>query len=466
MKRIAILGAGLTGLTLAYELARKGHRVTVFEKEPVAGGIARSLEFDGQYYDLGPHEFCTNNPALIGMLKDLLGEDFIVCHKKAAQFFMGKFIDYPIKPMAFFRQIDKMLILKILSELVYYRFRNLVCETMDYSFEHWVTNRFGSTMYGLYFKPYTEKVWGIDPTLLDPRTASDRIAFNSVFDIIHQTILYYLFKKEQYSSAHSPLKSRFYYANRGIGTLLDRLFERCVEEGCEMRMSWEMKQANVEGGSITGIVSADGRVEKDFDLYVNTVPLTTLNAALGKTELNSNLQFRAMVFCFLDIPGAGLSPYHWIYFPEARYSFQRLTEFSHFNAGMTRPGRTGVCAEIACFDTDKVWNSEDPFIVELVKKEMKEAGLLKDTKGVRGWVARENYAYPIQVNGFIEHVRHSISYIETVRNLITTGRQGLYKYCNMNECMEMAMELAESIDREEKVNHSLESKWRGVGVKS
>jgi protoporphyrinogen oxidase len=463
MKRIAILGAGLTGLTLASILSRKGHKVAIFEKDDTAGGLARTFEFDGQLYDLGPHEFCTNNPTLASLLSDLLGEDLIVGHKKSAQYFMGKFIDYPLKPLHFFRQMDKRLILKIMAELLYFRLHNLVSDPMDYSFEHWVTNRFGATMYELYFKPYTEKVWGIDPGLLDPRTASDRIAFNSVFDILHQTFLYYFFKKEQYRSIHNPLKSSYYYSRGGIGRLLERLYEHCIEAGCVIRTNWEAKKVKTEDGMVTAIVNQSGKVIKDYDVYVNTVPITTLNMALGHPELNTNLRFRSMIFCFLDIPRPSLSRFHWIYFPELKYSFQRLTDFSHFNAGMTKPDRTGVCVEIACFDTDPLWGSEDSHIIDLAKKDLAATGLLSDIKGIKGWVRREKYAYPIQIDGFLEQVKHSISYVSTIKNLVTTGRQGLYKYCNMNECMEMAIELAESIEQGEEVKTSLESKWRGLG---
>jgi protoporphyrinogen oxidase len=466
MKRIAILGAGLTGLTLASILSKNGHKVTVIEKEEEVGGLARTFSFDGQLYDMGPHEFCTNNKELVGILKDLLGEDFLVCGKSAAQFFMKRFIDYPVKPLHFLSQVDKLLLLRIFGELVYFRFKNLVSESMDYSFEHWVTNRFGATMYDLYFKPYTEKVWGLDPGLLDPRTASDRIAFNSVFDIIHQTLMYNLFRKEQYGSAHSPLKSSFYYSKGGIGRLLDRLHERCLNDGCEIKTGWEVKKAITEHGVMKSIVNQHMESMDGFDLFVSTIPITTLNVALDKTELNSNLEFRSMIFCFLDIPLEHLSPYHWIYFPEKEYSFQRLTDFSHFNAGMTKQGRTGVCAEIACFDSDALWGAEDPHIVELVKKDLAKAGILKDAEGVKGWIRREKYAYPIQVNGFIEHVTHSVSYVKSIKNLVTTGRQGLYKYCNMNECMEMAIELAVAIEKGEGLSFSLESMWRGVGVEA
>ncbi len=463
MKKVTIIGAGLTGLTLASILANKGHSVTILEKEATVGGLARTYEFEGQLFDPGPHEFCTNNPVLINMLKEVLGDDFLVCHKKAAQFFMGRMIDFPVRPLHFFGQMDKLLILKIMAELVYFRFKNLVAETMDYSFEHWVTNRFGSTMYELYFKPYTEKVWGVEPSLLDPRTASERIAFNSVFDILHQTLNYYLFHKEQYNSAHNPLKSTFYYAKKGIGNLSDKLYDKCVNAGCEVLFNWQLESITLKDGNAASVTSTRGDIRKGFDTLVNTVPMTALNSALDRDDLNTDLDFRSMAFCYLDIPKAELDDFHWIYFPEREYSFQRITDFSHFNADMTKNGHTGVCAEIACFEGDELWHMNDAEIVKLTVKDLMASGLLKDDKGVKGWVTREKHAYPLQINGFIEHVAKSIEYFKTIPNLVTSGRQGLFKYCNMNECMEMAIELAESIDKGAEHSFSLDSSWTGAG---
>jgi protoporphyrinogen oxidase len=462
MKKITIIGAGLTGLTLGALLARKGHSVTILEKEERVGGLARTYEFDGQFYDPGPHEFCTDNPVLVEMLKNILGDDFRVCRKKAAQFFMRRMIDFPVRPLHFFGQMDKVLILKIMAELVYFRFKNLVCETMDYSFKHWVTNRFGSTMYDLYFKPYTEKVWGIDPSMLDPRTASERIAFNSVFDIILQTLSYTLFNKEQYGSAHNPLKHTFYYAKHGIGHLCDKLKEECEAAGCKVELNWELESATIKDSRAHSITSTKGDVQRGFDVLVNTVPITVLNSAFDRDDLNTDLRFRSMVFCYLDVPAPKLDNFHWIYFPEKEYSFQRITDFSHFNADMTREGHTGLCAEIACFEEDELWSMDDAKIVEKTIKELLASGLLKDAAGVKGWVTREKHAYPLQINGFIEHVAKSVEFIKTIPNLVTSGRQGLFKYCNMNECMEMAIELADSIDKDKEHSFSLNSTWKGA----
>ncbi len=84
-----------------------------------------------------------------------------------------------------------------------------------------------------------------------------------------------------------------------------------------------------------------------------------------------------MIFCFLEIPTEQLSPFHWVYYPEISHSFQRITEFGHFNAGMTREGDTGICAEIACFESDEAWKSSSAEIVERVKRDLAGTGLLK-----------------------------------------------------------------------------------------
>lgn len=465
MKRVAIFGGGITGLTVAWCLSARGYQVEVFEKDQVVGGLAKTLEFNNQKYDLGPHEFCTNNPYLVNLLQDVLGGDLLVLEKRAAQHFDGQYIDYPIKPIRFFLQVDKVLAIQVLSEIVYYRLKSLCWDFGDYSFKHWVERRFGKTLYKVYFGPYSKKVWGIDPENLDPRTASDRIAFNSFFDLIYQTAQYFIFNKTQYDDIHNPLKKQFYYSRYGIGNFIVKLSEKCNYLGCIINTNWEVKEILREGSEIVGIVNQNGEIAEGFELYINTIPITLLaeklNAGYGKIDL----QFRSMIFCFIEIPVDTFSPFSWIYFPESSISFQRLTEFSHFNADMTKPGYTGICVEISCFENDTIWKLSDDDIIQKVKRDLVGIGLLDKTTNVTGFVWKERHAYPIQHSGFLENVRRLLCRIKKVENLITTGRQGLYKYCNMNECMEMALDLTESIMLNKKpVNYNLHSKWRGAGI--
>lgn len=464
MKRIAVLGAGISGLTVADLLTREGHRVTLFERGETVGGLAATREINGQRYDTGPHEFCTDNPTLVAFLEELLGDDLLVRHKKVAQYFRGKLIDYPLKPFHLLRQLDGRLLGRAAGDMIRARAGRLLNRRPDASFESWVRSRFGDYLYDLYFRPYTEKVWGIDPAGLDGEVASERISFDGLFDVLRQTLLFTLFRREQYRSAHNPLKAKFYYARRGIGTIAERLKERCAAGGCEIRTGWEVRRTIVRGGVLERIVNGEGEEAGGYDAWVSMLPVTVLNRAMGREELNAGLGFRSMILCYLEIPLPRLSPYHWIYFPDGEQRFQRITEFSHFDADMTRAGHTGICVEWTCFADDPVWKATSGEIVDGVVRDLLGAGLLPSAEGVAGRVHRERFAYPMKVKGYRRMVKRAISGAATVGNLHFTGRQGLYKYCNMNECMEISFDLARAAALGGRVRLSLESTWKGAGI--
>ena len=260
MQRIAIIGGGITGLTCAYRLARDGHEVTVYERNAETGGLASSFESNGFVFDYGPHEFCTDNPALVETLQELLGDDLLLRHKHAAQYFQGKFVDYPLAPLEIVRQLPAKLIARIVREVVFQRLKSTVYTFSDHSFEHWVANRFGETLYKTYFGPYTRKVWGIEPDKLDPRTASSRISFNSIFDYLLKSLSYYLFGKNDFSSIHSPLKDSFYYTRGGIGTLTTRLAEGCKAAGVVFERCSDLVRIETDGEAARALIFATERI--------------------------------------------------------------------------------------------------------------------------------------------------------------------------------------------------------------
>ncbi|MCC7264377.1 MAG: FAD-dependent oxidoreductase [Candidatus Latescibacteria bacterium] len=465
MKNVAILGGGITGLTCACQLAQSGHAVTVYEKTFQTGGLAGSLVQGDFVFDYGPHEFCTENPMLVALLEDLLGDDLLERHKHAAQFFNGRFIDYPLSPVHVMQQLRPGLTARIVSEVVLQRFKSLVWTSSDHSFEKWVASRFGATLYQTYFRPFTQKVWGIDPDHLDPRTASQRIAFNSIFDYVIKTCSYFFLHRNDFSSIHSPLKDKYYYSRGGIGTLTRRLAERCRELGVEFRCGHQVERLEVEEGQVKALHFTNGERVADFDYAVNTMPLSLLLASLGHPVADLPIKFRSMVFVFLEIPRPQMSPYSWIYYPDPDIIFQRSTDFAHLDAGMCPPGKTGVCLEISCFPEEEVWSWRDEQILARVRRDLEQVGVLPESVPCKGHVVRKQFIYPIQVIGYLEIVEELLKPVRGIRNLVTTGRQGLYKYCNMNECMEMALEVADQIEAEvDDFAYQLESNWRGAGL--
>ena len=71
--KIAIIGGGFTGLTAAYTLAKKGHQVTLFEKEKTLGGLAHGFTRPGWDWHLESayHHLFTNDKAILDLIKEL-----------------------------------------------------------------------------------------------------------------------------------------------------------------------------------------------------------------------------------------------------------------------------------------------------------------------------------------------------------------------------------------------------------
>lgn len=465
MKKISIIGGGITGLTSAYRLARAGHEVEVFEKSEELGGLGGSLRRGEFIFDYGPHEFCTENPLLVASLKDILKDDLLIREKSAAQYFEGKYVDYPLPPQEILSQLSPQLVARVGFEVFTQRLKSIVWTVKDHSFESWVSNRFGSTLYNIYFKPFTQKVWGVDPENLDPRTASSRISFNSIFDYLIKAIAYFFGNRNDFESIHSPLKKSFYYSRGGIGILSEKLAQRCRELGVKFKTGYTLEKIEYSENRVNTLKFTNGEQVKNFDYAISTIPLTHMLTCFGKNNSSMPIKFRSMVFVFLEIPQKILSEYSWIYFPDKEVCFQRITDFAHFKAGLTPDGKTGVCLEISCFKDDETWSMKDHEINSKVRSDLERVGLLRKEVQCTAHIVRKHFIYPIQINGYLELVQELLDPIRGFSNFVTTGRQGLFKYCNMNECMEMAIDIAEQIENEiDEFTYDLSPRWLGAGL--
>jgi len=465
-KKIAILGAGVTGLTAAYYLSKKGYNVTIFEKSEEVGGIASSfIDKDGCVYDYGPHQFCTDNPELVKLLKDILGKDLLIRKKNASQYFFNKYIPYPPKPLDYLTKLPLNLSLKVLIEVIISRIHLQFNSKPDYSFESWTKSRFGKTLYERYFKPYTIKTWGINPDELDPSTASSRISFNSIFDILFKTVKYHITKKDDFSTTHNPLKHKFYYPKGGNVKLMQALYNACIKSNIKLKKGYEVKRIEVKNSRITKINFSNKKGESGFDYVINTIPLTLLTKVLGKPEYPS-LKFRSMIFGFISFDKKQISPYHWIYYPDRDIIFQRLCEFKHFDADMCPENKTNIVAEITCFKGDKIWESNDEEITKSIIHNLKKVRLIKGNENYTSNIKRKEFVYPLQIKGFQRMIKEIVEKdILPIQNLVTIGRQGLYKYCNQNECMEMALDATSQIIKNTKqFSYNFESKWKGQEI--
>src|SRR5208337_5408770 len=158
MSSTVIIGAGPAGLTAAYELGKLGIRSTVLEADEQVGGLSRTVEYRGYRFDIGGHRFFSKVALINALWKEILGEDFLLRPRLSSIHYRGHFFDYPLKPLNALAGLGPLEALLVCLSYAKARLRPSAEET---SFEQWVSNRFGSRLYEIFFKTYTEKVWGI-----------------------------------------------------------------------------------------------------------------------------------------------------------------------------------------------------------------------------------------------------------------------------------------------------------------
>jgi protoporphyrinogen oxidase len=158
-QKLVIVGAGPAGLTAAFEARRVGLDVTVLEKDPVyVGGLARTVRHAGYRFDIGGHRFFSKSDEITRWWRERLPDDFVRVRRMSRIFYRRKFFEYPLTPWNAFRNLGPLTSLACVAS---YAWAILRPRRPEQSFEDWVVNRFGRRLFDIFFRTYTEKVWGI-----------------------------------------------------------------------------------------------------------------------------------------------------------------------------------------------------------------------------------------------------------------------------------------------------------------
>ncbi len=463
---VAIVGAGVTGLSLGYLLLQRGIAVRIYEAAPNAGGLASTWRRDGFGFDFGPHEFVSDNPALKALLEEVCGDDLLSVRKRVAQHFRGRALSYPFEIADVVRSMGPLLSARIVAEALLAPLRRDRSATPN--FESWTRAHFGPTLYDVYFGPYTRKVWGVEPTSLDVATARSRISVDSAWELMKKTLAHQFLGEEEFENPHSELRHSFLYVRHGIGRLQEHLERRVRELGGEVRYRKRLANLERDGARVCALEFEDGERVTDFDYCVSSAPLPAVaRRLLGENDprrlATERLPFRGMIFVFLRARAPQLADYHWIYFPEPRCVFQRTTEFVHFGAQMAPAGCTGVAFEIAANPGEALWNEPDEQLAQRCIDEYVRLGWLRAQDVLGADVLRVPHAYPIQISGFRQTADGLIEALAEFENFVTVGRQGLFRYCNINECLEMSIEVAQAIAAGRRsIRYQQASSWIGA----
>src|SRR3990167_308158 len=267
---VIIVGAGPAGLTAAYELTDHGFKAVVLEKDPkYVGGLARTINYKGFRFDIGGHRFFSKNKEIEDLWKKILGKDFLVKKRLSRIYYRGKFYYYPLK---LFNVLANLGLLSLVSVSLSYIWIKTFPIKNESSFEDWVSNRFGRKLYTIFFKTYTKKVWGIDPSKISADWATARIQNFTFRDII--TNLFFRRKGE----VMKTLINRFKYPKYGPGMLWDRVKRIIEKKGSRVILGSEVISIECIGNKVTNLnTMINGeRVRVYGTQFLSSMPLSDL----------------------------------------------------------------------------------------------------------------------------------------------------------------------------------------------
>lgn len=438
---ILIIGGGPAGLTAARELTKAGKKVIVVEMLNRVGGISRTEDFEGYKLDIGGHRFFTKIPEVQSFWEEVMGDKFLVRPRLSRIFYNGKFFFYPIK---LFDVIKKLGFFESLLVGISYFQAQLFPSREEENLEQWVSNRFGKRLFRMFFKTYTEKVWGIPCDEIKAEWAAQRIKGLTLWSAISNALG--LGRK----GSIKTLIEEFYYPPKGPGMLWETVQEKLEAVGNEVWLNAQVKQLTIENGKTTGgVIIADGtEFFVKADQVISTMPLRNLMNSLHPAPpvelLNqvNQLSYRDFLTVGLIIDQPELFPDNWIYIHSPEVQVGRIQNYKNWSPEMVPDDlqqTTCLGMEYFCLEEDELWNMDDRDLVRLAGEEIERIGLANHSDVMKGFVVRQPKAYPVytgEYKAFLEEIR---TFIDTVPNLQTIGRNGLHMYNNQDHSMLTAM---------------------------
>jgi len=444
---IVILGGGLAGLSAGYVLSREGRDVSVIEGDSTVGGLSKTYKHNGFMFDLGGHRFITHNRSLERFVNELLKGEFLKVPRTSQIYMFNKYFDYPLKPANAMFGLGILTSLQILLDYWKEKIKNALSPPEIISLEDWVVSQFGRKMFNLYFKQYSEKVWGIDCKSISQEWVAERIKGLSLWEAIKNG-----FTKVSGKSIKT-LADEFIYPPYGIGQLSDNLKEGIEEAGSSVMTETRVIKVNHENFHVSSItVDNNG---KQYDIggreFISSIPLTHLAKMLHPAvpddvmESASKLRYRDIVIVTIMLDRERVTDLTWLYFPEKDIPLGRIHEPKNWSPYMAPEGKTHVVTEYFCFKGDKIWNSSDEDLTAMSVEDLEKLGFIKKSEVIGSCVVRAAKAYPLMEVGYREHYEKIIGYLKNFKNLRPIGRGGLFKYYNMDRAMESGIEVAEEI---------------------
>ena len=455
-KSAIIIGAGPAGLTAGYELAKNHNwQVTVIDRDKAVGGLSKTIEHKGYRFDIGPHHFITEHKHIEKWWKSIMGDDFIKLKRFTRIYYKKRFFHYPLQPM---NAIKNFTFIECVQCVLSYIRAKLFPKRNVKTLQDFFVNRFGHRLFLMFFKNYTEKLWGITCDKISADWAAQRIRNFSLSKAIFFAFFGRWFKRY----APRTIQDTFYYPSRGAGTLWERVAQHIGDQKKstlvlgEKVISLEHDGKKIVAVSTQPVPAISGGAQKlnryAGDYFFSTMTLCDLVHAfdpLPPEQVLASakaLRCRSLITVNLMVNKKDICPDHWLYIHEPSVEHIRMGNMNNFSLKMVdHPDHSALSFEYFTFPNSSLWKKSNDELVALCKKEIDILGLAKEKDVLDGMVIRAFDAYPIYEGSYKEHLTCVRSYVDQFKNLRLIGRNGTHSYNNMDVAMLSAMDAVEHV---------------------
>jgi protoporphyrinogen oxidase len=438
-----IIGAGPAGLTAGYALSRAGREVLILEQDRVyVGGISRTVNHKGFLFDIGGHRFFSKSKEVVALWDEILPDDFIERPRLSRIYYGGKFYAYPLK--AFEALLNLGLVQSALC-MASYGWARLTPVKAPKTFHQWVRNQFGERLFSIFFKTYTEKVWGMSCDEISADWAAQRIKGLDLAAAVLDALKRSLGLGRGGGAVAKTLIESFRYPRKGPGMMWDAaaakiraLGGRVVLGRTVTALAWD---AAAGLWSLTA-VDAEGTAHTvRARNVVSSAPMRELAQAITPPPQSLPQALELKYRDFLTVVLIGRSsvelPDNWVYIHDPAVKVGRVQNFRSWSPQMI-PDAVSTCLglEYFCFEGDGLWSASDEDLAALAKAEIGQIGLMRPQDVADTCVVRQPKAYPVYDEAYRDNVaalRDELARLYP--SLFLVGRNGMHKYNNQDHAM-------------------------------
>jgi protoporphyrinogen oxidase len=430
-----IVGAGVAGLTAAYKLLENGHEVTVLEKEPDIGGLARSFKYGDFIFDIGPHRFFSDKAEIDKFIKSVLKQEYIVIQRKSRIHLLNRYFSWPLGPDMLIK-----LPLRLLPQIIYDFSVKLKSDNQN--FKEYAITKYGKTLFELVFKDYTEKFYGISceelhhnwlKWSLDKAVINKKIRTDSLFDLF----------KMIYTSMR--FEAKFLYPKGGCGRFVQKLESMINDRGGKIVKDVDNISIAYENNKITSLCYSDSTKKSiELDHLIYTAPITQLAQQLNLGVID--LEYINLIIYNFEINKPLKSRGQWVYFGDNNLNFTRVSFPRNFDKNNVPSGKDSLCVEVTCKNDSMIWSkpysATERLVCDLGKVKLCQR---EDIDYVH--IEKIANAYPVYKLNYPEELENIKIKLNKFSNLTCLGRTGTFWYNNMDESIEIALRFVEEVTK-------------------